>query len=75
MDNLAEMLAREAKALVEVGIDVIQLDDPALTYFCDRRLMSGEDIHDERLRRHWDIDKQFPQAILSNGKWSDKIIF
>ena len=63
MDDLANILAREAEALVEVGIDVIQIDDPALTYFCDRRLMSGEDIHDERLRRNWDIDQQFPQAL------------
>ena len=48
-----------------MGIDVIQLDDPALTYFCDRRLMTGEDIHDERLRRNWDIDRQFPQALAA----------
>ena len=63
MDHLAEILAREAKALVEAGIDIVQLDDPALTYFCDRRLMSGADTHDERLRRDWDIDRQFPQAL------------
>ncbi|MBC8231716.1 hypothetical protein H8E77_19370 [bacterium] len=44
---------------------MIQLDDPALTYFCDRRLMAGEDIHDERLRRNWDIDRQFPQALAA----------
>ena len=29
----------------------VQIDDPALTYFCDRGLMSGADTHDERLRR------------------------
>ena len=50
----------------DAGIDVIQLDDPALTYFCDRRLTSGAgDIHDERLRREWDIDTQFPQALAA----------
>jgi 5-methyltetrahydropteroyltriglutamate--homocysteine methyltransferase len=63
MDHLTEILAREAKALVEAGIDIIQLDDPALTYFCDTRLMAGEASHDERLRRAWDIDRQLPQAI------------
>src|SRR5213075_1553802 len=48
------------------GIDIIQLDDPALTYFCDRRLTSGAgDIHDERLRSEWDIDKQFPHALAA----------
>jgi 5-methyltetrahydropteroyltriglutamate--homocysteine methyltransferase len=65
MDHLAEILSREAQALVEAGIDVVQLDDPALTYFCDRRLMSGQDTHDERLRREWNIDKQFPPALAA----------
>jgi len=65
MDHLAEILAREARAIAAAGIDVIQIDDPALTYFCDRQLMSGESSHDERLRRDWDIDRQFPQALAA----------
>src|SRR5436190_4323460 len=67
LDHLAEVAAREATALVEVGIDIVQLDDPALTYFCDRRLTDGAaaDIHDERLRRTWDVDRQLPQAIAA----------
>lgn len=65
MDHLADLLAREAQALVAAGIDVVQLDDPALTYFCDPRLMAGDEIHDERLRRNWDIDRQFPQALVA----------
>ena len=65
LDHLAEILAREARALVEAGIDIVQLDDPALTYFCDRQLMAGGDIHDERLRRDWDIDRQFPEALAA----------
>src|SRR5688572_28788280 len=48
--HLAEVLRREAEALVDAGIDIVQLDDPALTYFCDRRLMESGDTHDERLR-------------------------
>ena len=72
MEHLTEILAAEARALSDAGIDVIQLDDPALTYFCDRRLTSGSsDIHDERLRRHWDIDKQFPQAIAAINRITD----
>ena len=63
MDDLADILAREAIALVNGGIDVIQIDDPAMTYFCDSRLMEGQDTHDERLHRQWDIDSQLPQAI------------
>jgi 5-methyltetrahydropteroyltriglutamate--homocysteine methyltransferase len=51
--------------LVEAGIDVVQLDDPALTYFCDPRLTAGEAIHDERLRREWDADRQFPEAAAA----------
>jgi len=65
LEHLSEVLAHEARALVDVGIDIVQLDDPALTYFCDRQLMSGGDIHDERLRRAWNIDQQFPQALAA----------
>ena len=67
LDHLAEVVAREAQALVEVGIDIVQLDDPALTYFCDRRLTDGEaaEIHDERLRRTWDVNRQLPEAIAA----------
>ena len=63
MGHLGAILRREAEALVAAGIDIIQLDDPALTYFCDRRLMDSGDSHDERLRRQWDIDRQFPAAV------------
>ncbi len=44
---------------------MIQIDDPALTYFCDRQLMAGSGTHDERLRRDWDVDRQFPQALAA----------
>lgn len=73
LDHLAEVLAREAKALVEVGIDIVQFDDPALTYFCDRRLTGGAsaDIHDERLRRTWDVDRQLPEAIAAINRVAD----
>jgi 5-methyltetrahydropteroyltriglutamate--homocysteine methyltransferase len=65
MEHLAEILSAEARALAEAGIDVVQLDDPALTYFCDRALMAGEHTHDERLRRHWDAGSQLPGAITA----------
>jgi len=63
MAHLTDLLAVEAKALAQAGIDIIQLDDPALTYFCDRRLVEQGETHDDRLRREWDIDKQMPEAI------------
>ena len=65
MEHLAEILANEAQALAAAGIDIIQLDDPALTYFCDRKLMAGEGSHDQRLRRNWDVEKQFPLAVAA----------
>jgi 5-methyltetrahydropteroyltriglutamate--homocysteine methyltransferase len=73
LDHLAEILGREARALAETGIDIVQLDDPALTYFCDRRLTEGSaaDIHDERLRRNWDIDRQFPDALAAINRVAD----
>lgn len=75
LDHLAEILAREAAALVEVGIDIVQLDDPALTYFCDRRLTEGDpaDIHDERLRRTWDVDRQFPEALAAINRVAERL--
>jgi len=48
---------------VEEGIDIVQLDDPALTYFCDPRLTSGATIHDERLDKEWNPDKEVPFAV------------
>jgi 5-methyltetrahydropteroyltriglutamate--homocysteine methyltransferase len=63
MHALAAILRREAEALVDAGIDIVQIDEPALTYFCDRRLTSGEPIHDERLRREWNVEREMPEAI------------
>ena len=63
MDHLAEILAAEAEAVVEAGIDIVQIDDPALTYYCDPRLTLGEKIHDERLHRQWDAGKEIPTAV------------
>ena len=63
MDHLAELLRQEAQSIVEAGVDVVQLDDPALTYFCDRALQSEGETHDERLKQDWDIDKQIPEAL------------
>lgn len=65
LDHLAEIIALEVAAVVDAGIDIVQLDDPALTYFCDRNLTSGGVTHDERLRREWDIDKELPQALAA----------
>lgn len=65
MDHLAEILAGEARALAEAGIDIVQLDDPALTYYCDAALMAGESSHDERLRRDWNSDREVPLAVAA----------
>jgi 5-methyltetrahydropteroyltriglutamate--homocysteine methyltransferase len=63
MAHLTEILAGEAKALEKAGVDIIQIDDPALTYFCDRHLMDMGETHDDRLRRTWDPEKQIPDAV------------
>lgn len=63
IEHLSTILRCEAEALVAAGIDILQIDDPALTYFCDRRLMDSGDTHDDRLRRTWNIDRQFPEAV------------
>ena len=63
MEHVCAILAREAEALVEAGIDIVQLDDPAMTYFCDRTLMNHGESHDERLHQSLDVEKQMPEAI------------
>ena len=56
-------MSRILRAAVEAGIDIVQVDDPALTYFCDRSLMAREGTHDKRLRREWNPERQIPEAI------------
>jgi len=63
MEHICQLLVREAEALVKAGIDVVQLDDPAMTYFCDRALMARSETHDDRLRQSWNIDRQMPEAV------------
>ena len=63
MAHLTEILVREAKAIEKAGVDVIQIDDPALTYFCDRSLIGLGETHDDRLRRTWDPEEQIPDAV------------
>ncbi len=63
MDHLVDILRRETQALVDVGIDIVQIDDPALTYYCDRQLMAGSSSHDERLQRHWNPEREIPLAV------------
>ena len=71
LDHLAEILANEAAALVDAGVEIIQIDDPALTYFCDHRLTAGGDIHDDRLRRTWAIDRDLPIALTAINRVVD----
>jgi 5-methyltetrahydropteroyltriglutamate--homocysteine methyltransferase len=70
MEHLARLLGGEARAVVEAGIDIVQFDDPALTYFCDPKVVTGE-THDERLRRQWDVDRQFPEAVAALNHMAD----
>jgi len=65
LDHLTELLAAEARAVAAAGVDIIQFDDPALTYFCDRALLAGEASHDERLRRPWNPDREVADAVTA----------
>lgn len=44
IEHLSEILHREARALVKAGIQVVQLDDPLLTYFCDPDYVSRKRV-------------------------------
>ena len=63
MDDLTNILDAEARALEQAGVRVIQLDYPALTYFCDCRLMQAGGTHDDRLRQTWDPVRQTGKAV------------
>jgi len=71
MHHLADILRIEAEAAVAAGIDVIQIDDPALTYYCDRRLIETGRSHDERLHRNWDTDTEVPEAVAAINRIVD----
>lgn len=71
MEHLTDVLALEARALAAQGIDIIQIDDPALTYFCDRELMASGQTHDDRLKREWNVDRQMPRAIACLNRIAD----
>lgn len=64
LDHLADLIAREATAIAAAGVDIVQIDDPALTYFCDPELAAGR-THDERLRRTWCIETELPRAVAA----------
>lgn len=65
LDHLTALLTAEAQAVAAAGIDIVQFDDPALTYYCDRALQAGEHSHDERLRRQWDPDREIADAVAA----------
>ena len=73
LEHLTQILSRETLALVDAGIQIIQLDDPALAYFCDERLLAGDSFHDERLRRNWDLKRQLPHAIRAINQISRRL--
>lgn len=71
LEHLTELLAAEARAVAATGVDIIQFDDPALTYYCDRALMAGTSSHDERLRRDWDPDREVADAVAALNVLAD----
>ncbi len=64
MNDVAATLAVEAKMLEAEGIDVIQLDDPALTYYCDEEFVKGLG-HDSRIDMSSGIEKRVPAAVAA----------
>src|SRR5262249_25198951 len=52
-------------------VEWVRREGRAFKSLCDPRPTSGEDIHDERLRRSWDIDRQFPEALAAINRIAD----
>jgi 5-methyltetrahydropteroyltriglutamate--homocysteine methyltransferase len=44
IEHLSEILHHEARAVVKAGAQVVQLDDPLVTYFCDPDYASGRRV-------------------------------
>lgn len=44
IEHLSEILHHEALAVVKAGAQVVQLDDPLVTYFCDPDYASGKKV-------------------------------
>jgi 5-methyltetrahydropteroyltriglutamate--homocysteine methyltransferase len=44
IEHLSEILHHEALAVVKAGAQVVQLDDPLMTYFCDPAYASGKRV-------------------------------
>jgi len=44
IEHLSEILHHEALAVVKAGAQVVQLDDPLMTYFCDPDYASGKRV-------------------------------
>ena len=64
MNDVAEVLAIEARALVDGGVDIIQLDDPALTYYCDTEFIKGLG-HDSRIDMSRGMEERIPAAVAA----------
>lgn len=64
MNDVADTLAVEARSLDAIGVDVIQLDDPALTYYCDEEFVKGLG-HDSRINMSRGISERVPAAVAA----------
>jgi len=62
MNALADVLAIEARALADAGVKIIQIDDPALTYYCDEEFVKGLG-HDSRIDMSKGITERVPAAV------------
>jgi 5-methyltetrahydropteroyltriglutamate--homocysteine methyltransferase len=62
VNALADVLAIEARAVAEAGVTIIQIDDPALTYYCDPEFVKGQG-HDSRIDMSKGLAERVPAAI------------
>ncbi len=70
MNDVATALAIEASALVDAGVDIIQLDDPALTYYCDTEFIKGLG-HDSRIDMSRGMEERIPAAVAAINRITD----
>lgn len=62
MVDVAAALAVEASEIARAGVDIIQLDDPALTYYVDAEFLQGLG-HDSRIDMSRGAEERIPAAV------------
>jgi methionine synthase II (cobalamin-independent) len=72
LNDLADTLAVEARALADFGVDIIQIDEPALSYCCGEAFIYGA-AHDSRIDMSRGFTGRVPAAVAAINRIADTL--